>query len=118
MNTTPPVKGCPPAGAASVGRHHRGRPTKKNLVVIHTVLQSLSRGLPRSASARSAGISRSTLHRWMQQSRTLRGLVLEMEHLCAPQRARYRWRHHPFRGLRPPRAARLRQKPYPPPRFR
>lgn len=99
-------------GALSRGR---GRPTKRGPDTAITLLQGLAEGLPRCRAAARAGITARTLNRWLLTDKWLLQKVRKTEHQARDKRAMFIWRHHPFRGRRPPRPPHLRHLPYPKP---
>lgn len=91
----------------------RGRPTKWTAASLALVLAALNEGLPRCKAARAAGMTPDTLRRWLLADPSVRNNVSNVEAGVAKKRALYRWLHHPFRGIRPPRPPESRHLPYP-----
>ena len=94
-----------------------GRPTKRTRGIVDRILSKLRIGYSMARAARWAGIHPKTAQRWLKMDRSFLLAVSEAQVEGAPRAAQMTWAFHPFRGMRPPRSQKGRNRPYPKPKF-
>jgi hypothetical protein len=97
--------------------HLVGRPNKRTPEVVERLLSKLRTGHSMVRASRWAGIHPKTAQRWLKVDRSFLEAVVEAQLEGAPSADLVRWVNHPFRGKRPPRSKKGRNRPYPKPKF-
>jgi hypothetical protein len=95
----------------------KGRPSKRTPQLSERLLSKLRIGYSMARAARWAGIHPKTAQRWLKMDRSFLLAVSEAQVEGAPRAAQMTWAYHPFRGMRPPRSKKGRNRPYPKPKF-